>query len=223
VNGNGIWRRLRLAALGLAARALYGFLKLTVRPVTFADAEEIFRTMARNERIIVAFWHGQLAMVQIPYRGPGVCIQVSRHDDGEIISRAVRPYGIRTARGSATRGGVASLREMLRAFGEGYDLAVACDGPRGPLHQAKIGAVQLAQATGVRLFPIACAPRRGWVSHRSWDRFTIPRPFTRVYYAVGEPMLIRRDRIEGTTEEARRRLESELNRLTEEAERRARG
>jgi len=220
----GHWKRLRVGILGVAAWVLYGLLKRTVRPVIGEDAREALEAFERNERIVIAFWHGQLAMLQAAYRGrgAGICIQVSRHSDGEIIARAVRPFGIRAARGSASRGGLGSVREMMEAHREGYDLAVAPDGPRGPLHQAKPGAIRLAQATGVRLFPVACAARRGWVARRSWDLFTLPLPFTRVYYAVGKSFRVPPDADAAAVEAARAELERELNRLSAEAERRAR-
>jgi hypothetical protein len=220
---NAGWRRLRVAFLAFAATGLYGLVKGTIRPVVGPDAAEILEAFERNERIVIAFWHGQLAMMQKPYRGrgAGICIQVSRHSDGEIITRAVRPFGVRTARGSATRGGVASVRDMLDAFREGYDLAMAIDGPRGPFHQAKPGAIRIAQATGARLFPVAAAPRHGW-RFRSWDRFIVPRPFTRVHYTAGRAIALSRDTDDAAIEAARADLERELNRLTAEAERRAR-
>src|SRR5882724_3667941 len=220
---NACWQRLRVSLLAFLATGFYGLVKATIRPVIGPDAREIFEAFDRNERIVVAFWHGQLAMMQKAYRGrgAGICIQVSRHSDGEIITRAVRPFGVRTARGSATRGGVASVRDMLEAFGEGCDLAMAIDGPRGPFHQAKPGAIRIAQATGARLFPVAAAPRRGWKA-RSWDRFVVPRPFTRVYYTAGRSVSLARDADDATIEAARADLERELNRLTAEAERRAR-
>ncbi|HSD11100.1 MAG TPA: lysophospholipid acyltransferase family protein [Candidatus Binatia bacterium] len=215
--------RIRVALLGFAARYLYGLVKSTVRPVVGPDAREVLAAFENNERVVIAFWHGQLAMLQAGYRGrgAGICVQVSHHSDGEIITRAVRPFGIRAARGSATRGGLASVREMIEAHRQGYDLALAPDGPRGPIHRAKPGAIRLAQATGARLFPVACAPRRG-VVFRSWDRFTVPLPFTRVYYVVGAPLSVPRDADEGAIERARLALEEELSRTTREAERRAR-
>ncbi len=218
------WQRLRVAILGAAARALYGLVKRTIRPVIGEDAREALAAFARNERVVIAFWHGQLAMLQAAYRGrgAGICIQVSRHSDGEIIARAIRPFGIRAARGSATRGGLASVREMIEAFREGYDLAIAPDGPRGPFHHAKVGAIRLAQATGARLFPVACAPHRALVFARSWDRFTVPMPFTRVEYALGPPLSVPRGADGVVVELLRQGLEAELNRLTAEAERRAR-
>jgi lysophospholipid acyltransferase (LPLAT)-like uncharacterized protein len=217
---NARWRELRVSLLSLLATGLYGLVKTTIRPVIGADAAEILQAFERNERLVIAFWHGQLAMMQSPYRGrgAGICIQVSRHSDGEIITRAVRPFGVRTARGSATRGGVASVRGMLEAFSEGYDLAMAIDGPRGPFHQAKPGAIRLAQVTGARLFPVAATPRRGW-TFRSWDRFVVPRPFTRVYYAVGRPISVPAEAADHAIEMARQDLERELNRLTADVER----
>jgi len=221
---NARWQRLRVSFLSFLATGLYGLGKGTIRPVIGADAREILEAFERNERIVVAFWHGQLAMMQAAYRGrgAGVCIQVSQHSDGEIITRAVRPYGVRAARGSATRGGLGSVRRMLEAFGDGYDLAIAVDGPRGPRHRAKPGAVRLAQATGARLFPVACAPRRGY-AFASWDRFVVPMPFTKVYYVAGTPMSVPRDADDLAVEHARTALERELARATDEAERRARG
>lgn len=219
------WKRLRVAILAIAARGLYGLVKRTIRPVIGEDGREVLAAFAENERIVIAFWHGQLAMLQAAYRGrgAGICIQVSRHSDGEIIARATRPFGIRAARGSATRGGLASVREMIAAFRAGYDLAIAPDGPRGPFHHAKVGAIRLAQATGARLFPVACAAHRAWVFARSWDHFTAPMPFTRVEYAVGPPLSVARGADGAAVERLRQRLEEELNRLTAEAERRARG
>src|SRR5262249_18010364 len=153
------------------------------------------------------------AMMQKVYRGqgPGLCVQVSRHSDGEIITRAIEVFGLRTARGSATRGAIASVRDLLTTFREGYDLAMAVDGPRGPYPEAKGGAVRIAQATGARLYPIAAAPRTSWRA-RSWDRFTVPCPFTRVWYAFGPAIPVARRADETTIEAARAELERELNR-----------
>ncbi len=212
--------QIRVAVLGFAAGLLYGLIQRTLRPVVVGDdSQELLEAFAKNERVLMAFWHAQLGMIQAGYRGhgAGICIQVSRHSDGEIIARATRGYGIRAARGSATRGGVASAREMLEAYREGYDLAIAADGPRGPRQRAKVGAIRLAQVTGARLFPVACAPRHGH-GFASWDRFILPAPFTRVYYVGGAPLTVARDADERAVELARERLEKDLTRLSAEVE-----
>jgi lysophospholipid acyltransferase (LPLAT)-like uncharacterized protein len=214
----------RIAVLGFAARLLYGAVQKTLRPVIIGEeSHELLDAFEKNERVLIAFWHSQLGMIQAGYRGHarGICIQVSHHSDGEIVARATRVFGIRAARGSATRGGIGSAREMVEAHREGYDLAIAVDGPRGPRQRAKSGAIRFAQVTGARLFPVACAPRHGH-AFGSWDRFIVPLPFTHVYYTGGAPLSVGHDADEREVEQARERLERDLTRLTAEVERRAR-
>jgi lysophospholipid acyltransferase (LPLAT)-like uncharacterized protein len=74
---------------------------------------------------------------------------------------------------------------MIRAVQAGADAAFAVDGPRGPLHAAKQGALVVAERARARLVPVACAARRTWVLQQAWDRFEIPLPFTTVVIAVG--------------------------------------
>ena len=199
------------------ARMALRVLRWTTRR-RIVGGEELLRAFAEDRRVIVAFWHAHLALVQIAWPGRKLCVQVSRHRDGEVVARAVAPFGIRAARGSATRGGVASIRQMLRAFEEGYDLAVVCDGPRGPRHVVKPGAVQLAAATGALVYPVAARPRRGWVVRRSWDRFVVPLPFTRVEYRVGEPLRVPREAPVEEREAARCELERRLLDLVRDLE-----
>ncbi len=49
----------------------------------------------------------------------------------------------------------------------------------------------------------------------SWDRMLIPMPFTRALFLYGDPIYIARDE---DVEQARLRVESALNALTERAE-----
>ena len=64
----------------------------------------------------------------------------------------------------------------------------------------------LSQMTKVPMLPIACAAKNAWYMD-SWDRFMIPKPFTLVVVAVGEPVLV---------EKTGKGL-SEVQRLMEEA------
>jgi len=209
--------RLRIAILAFVIRLGLRLLRATTRPVITGAAARLFEALGRGDRAVVAFCHGHLALVEIANPAPRMCVQVSRHTDGEIIARAVAPLGIRSARGSASRGGVSSLREMLRAFDDGYDLAVVVDGPRGPRQRVKPGVVRLAAATGAPLHAVAAAARHGWVARRSWDHFVIPFPFTKIFYAVGEPVRVSRDVSPEEVERVRAALEADLLALDERA------
>jgi lysophospholipid acyltransferase (LPLAT)-like uncharacterized protein len=75
----------------------------------------------------------------------------------------------------------------------------------------------LAQLSGAPLVPMSYAARRAWYLD-SWDRFMIPKPFTRVAIAIGRPRYVERSGKLGGTGSMQEQMEAELNRLGREAE-----
>ena len=140
-----------------------------------------------RRRIILAFWHDQLFLMALGYRGPGATVLISASRDGEYIARAMRYFGIGSVRGSSNRGGRAAFRELLELAKSDRDLVITPDGPKGPRHQVKDGIVQLARLTGRPVVPMAFVCSRG---HRfqSWDRFLLPLPPGRGVFAFGAPL-----------------------------------
>ncbi len=196
--------------------AVLWFYKRTLRR-RLVNPEDVFASWSRGERLILAFWHEQLVLMPSVYTGPRVCIMVSRHRDGELISRAVRPLGIDTVRGSSTRGWSGALKGMLRAHRDGSDLAFAPDGPRGPRRVAKSGVIQIARATGATIVPVAAAAR--WCRRLgSWDRLVVPVPGSRVVYMAGTMLRVPTDAGPAEVEAARVTLERELGRITDVVE-----
>jgi lysophospholipid acyltransferase (LPLAT)-like uncharacterized protein len=187
-------------------------LKLTLRR-RLVGGEPLLARWARGEQTVLAFWHEQLVMMPFAYRGRRVCIMVSRHRDGELITRAVRPLGVETVRGSSTRGWAGGLKGMLRAYRDGADLAFAPDGPRGPRRMVKSGVIQVARATGATIVPVAAAAR--WCRRlRSWDRLVVPFPASVVVYVAGTPLTVPGGADAAELERLRIVLEHELERLT---------
>jgi len=132
---------------------------------------------------VFAFWHRSLLVSAHRFRGKGIAILISRSFDGELIARTVERLGFRAVRGSSSRGGVTALRQMAEAYAEGHICAFTADGPRGPALVAKPGAAQLAQLTGAPwVGAFHALPERAWALP-SWDRFLIPKPFSRVAVA----------------------------------------
>jgi len=177
----------------------------------FVDEQELARRFETGEQVILTFWHGRMVMMPFAYRGRGACIMNSRHRDGELISRAIQRFGIEVVHGSSTRGWVGGLKGLLAAHARGRDLVVVPDGPRGPRCRAKSGVIQLARATGTPIFPVSHAASRAWVMKRSWDWLSIPKPFARVTYVVGEPIVVPRDATPEDVEALRAELERRLN------------
>jgi lysophospholipid acyltransferase (LPLAT)-like uncharacterized protein len=141
---------------------------------------------ARGDRVIFALWHGELLPLLWQQRGDKVAIVISEHRDGEIIARIAESLGYATVRGSSSKGGSRALIGLMRAIDEGFDGAITPDGPRGPARVFAPGAAVASQRTGAFIVPIRARAARAW-RLRSWDRFLIPKPFTRVDVHYGEP------------------------------------
>ena len=173
-----LWVAVAGWVLAVALRLLY----LTLR-VRLVDHGGVFTRRRRGEQMMGAFWHDGIVLVPLVvtrFRWPGtMCVLLSWHRDAEIAAQAMRRLGVRAVRGSATRGWLGGLRGLLTARARGEDIIIVPDGPRGPRHQAKDGALQLARATGLPLVAVGAA---AWPARRlrSWDRMVVPRPFARV-------------------------------------------
>jgi lysophospholipid acyltransferase (LPLAT)-like uncharacterized protein len=128
---------------------------------------------------VFAFWHRSLLACAHRFRGLDIAILISPSFDGELIARTVELLGFRAVRGSSSRGGATGLRGMVGAYQAGHRCAFTADGPRGPVFVAKAGVAQLAQSVGAWVGCFYALPERAW-ELRSWDRFLIPKPFSRV-------------------------------------------
>lgn len=214
------WRKPLLRFATVAAPALLsGILRLlswTVR-VSFLNPQALFGRWDGGERVIVAFWHNRLLMMPIAAAGRPICILNSQHRDGEIATRVASRWNVHAVRGSATRGAVAGFLNLVRAYRDGFSLAVVPDGPRGPSGEAKVGVVQLARVTGAPIIPVSYATDR-MKRLRSWDRLMVPLPFARVVVAVGEPIEVARTADDALIETQRQVLEQRLNELGRSAE-----
>jgi lysophospholipid acyltransferase (LPLAT)-like uncharacterized protein len=144
---------------------------------------------AEKQPFVFALWHGQLLPLVVRHRSQGVKILVSEHRDGEVIAQIARRLGLDTIRGSTTRGGARALLAMCNALQSGAVVAVTPDGPRGPARSFAAGAIVAAQRAGAPIVAIGVSASRAW-RLRSWDRFMIPKPFSRVTIAYSDPVLV---------------------------------
>ena len=214
---NRLERWAKLSLLPPVAAALVWIIGATMRPETRGH-EAVDAFYRSGGHIILAFWHAQQLMIPAGYRGTGAHVLISQHGDGEIIARIIARFGHQAVRGSSTRGGAAALRALIKLGRAGKDLVVTPDGPKGPRQVAKLGVVQLAKVSGLPIVPLAfaCSTKQLF---SSWDHFMIPYPFSRGLFLYGKPMFVSREGDDLALEADRLVLQTELNRLTEEAER----
>jgi lysophospholipid acyltransferase (LPLAT)-like uncharacterized protein len=128
---------------------------------------------------IYCFWHQCVLPCTVYFRSTRATILISRSFDGELITRILRLFGFRAARGSSSRGASGGLLGLMRVIESGSPAIFTADGPRGPIYRTKMGPIKLAQLTGAPIGAFHLEPEHTWTM-RSWDRFLIPKPFTRI-------------------------------------------
>jgi len=128
---------------------------------------------------IYCFWHQCMLPCAMYFRRSHAVILISRSFDGELIARILRMFGFDAVRGSSSRGAREGLMGLKHVIASGRTAIFTADGPRGPIYQTKMGPIKLSQLTGAPIGAFHLQPERAWVLN-SWDRFLIPKPFTRI-------------------------------------------
>jgi lysophospholipid acyltransferase (LPLAT)-like uncharacterized protein len=179
------WRSRAAFVLGL------GLLHVIGRTWRFRvrNGEALARLREARGGFVFALWHGHLLPLLWHHRGEGVLVLISEHRDGEIVARAASSLGFGLIRGSTTRGGGRALISLVRELEAGKEIAITPDGPRGPARKFAPGALVAAQRSDSFILPVVINVDRAW-RLRSWDSFTIPKPFARITVAYGDPVKV---------------------------------
>jgi len=211
-----------LDAIALAAGPALGsilirLIYLTMRERTFLGFESYRKLLDSGAQVILAFWHGRLLMVTQVYPRSGLTALISLSKDGELIARTMGRLGVRSVRGSTSRGSLGGVKGLLKAARKGSDLVITPDGPRGPGMRAQTGIIQIASRTGLPIIPLSFNVDRKRV-FSSWDSFLLPKLFARGVFVASEPQYVAPGAGDDEMEEARVRLEATLRELTERAD-----
>ena len=207
------WRARWLIAFGFR---LLQVLARTLRYEIDDRADVIGRPVKGN--YIAALWHNRLLLVSFvlkrffPQRPGAGLISASR--DGDLIADVTKRFGFDVVRGSSSRMGAAALLELSQVLTSGCDVLLTPDGPRGPAYELGPGIIFLAQKTGAPVVPINMEYSSCW-RVKSWDRFIIPRPFSKVRVIIGQPQQIRSTSTDEQFEAERLRLQKAMMSLVE--------
>jgi lysophospholipid acyltransferase (LPLAT)-like uncharacterized protein len=170
--------------ISLVARAWMA----TVRVEEIALADGIDPRRRGCRRCVYLFWHEYIAIAAGSYARLRIPVLISQHRDGELITKVARFLGGDAIRGSTTRGGVKAIRAMVQHL-KAASLVITPDGPRGPRRIMQQGAVYVASEVGADIVPLGIHPVNTW-RLKSWDRFALPKPFSKVRVVLGRPITV---------------------------------
>lgn len=171
---------------------LRGVAKVVVPPLVYSLMRIIWFSTSKkfhfvspvsDAQHVCVCWHGELFMSPQAYRKihkkqPASAI-ISSHFDGSLIAGALQLLHIRPLRGSTKKGARQVLLQAFKSIKQGEDVLITPDGPQGPRHSMSDGAVGIALKSGLPIFIMNFTAEHCW-QLKSWDRFVIPKPFTRV-------------------------------------------
>lgn len=215
----------------LIGRAIGGYMLLVGATTRWTRVNEAAagHFWSGRGRVLLCVWHGRFPLAHKLWKfGPGTTkakMLISQSREGGIVAHTARTVGADVIRGSAakrgqSKGGVEATFAMTRHLSEAGMVAVTPDGPRGPRMRARKGPVQVAKLGEAPMLPAAWSTTHRVVFNKSWDHFILPLPFGRGALVWGEPVdPPGPDASDAEIEAVRIKLETELNRVSAEADR----
>ena len=207
------WRARWLIAIG------FWLLRIWERTLRYeVDDRAGLLAKQASESGIGAVWHNRLLIMPLvlkrffPHRQGAALISASR--DGGWIAALVQRIGFDVVRGSSSRQGAIAMLQLSDVLAGGRDVVITPDGPRGPVYVLGPGIVLLAQKSGAVVFPLNLEYSSCW-RVKSWDRFILPRPFSKVRVILGPPHKVAATSSEQEFEMERLRLQNAMMALVE--------
>jgi len=175
--------------------------------------DRLMSHLQKGGKAIIAVWHSRVfaaAGYAERLRPYAPSVMISRSRDGEIASQLTSRLKIRPIRGSSSEGGRQALAALIEDLKKNPLAGHVLDGPRGPRGVMKAGLISLAQRTGVPVFPVYVSFSNPWILN-SWDRFLIPKPFSRILIRWDEPFVVPAVLSEQEFEEWRLKIERQMH------------
>ncbi|MCH9852487.1 MAG: DUF374 domain-containing protein [Alphaproteobacteria bacterium] len=179
---------------------------------------------ANNQLFAVSTWHGRLLytgfMVRRKLGGSFVAFN-SPHLDGQMLAWLHLWFGIKTVYGAPNKNPERGMMNLLKYVKKHKcDLLITPDGPKGPRQRVKRGVIAFAKISDVPIIPFVSVPYKG-VMLKSWDRFVLAMPFTKIIVLWGEPVFVDKKADKDAQTQAQQLLEDRMNHLLQEVDKMA--
>ena len=167
------------------------------------------------DSFILVSWHGKVLGLMEYMKHKGYFALVSQSRDGELITRIAKNFGYNFFRGSSNKGGKEAIKNIGDFFEENIDakIIITPDGPTGPEHKVKPGALILSQNSGKPIIPMIVDVKKSW-KFKNWHTFYLSKPFSKMLVVFGEPLYFNKD--EGI-ETGTQKIEDALKKVDEAA------
>ncbi len=180
------------------------------------NQEVIEKLKLKNQNFVLAFWHETMLLPWYLHGAPDFTALTSKSKDGDLLAKILIKWKYNVVRGSSSIGGDVALENMVDYAKNKHSIAITPDGPRGPKHKFKAGAVITAKKSGISLV-LAGVGFKKKKTLSNWDKFEIPYFFTRAKIVYSEPIYVEGNLSYEDTSTVISNCENELNRLQDKA------
>ncbi len=172
----------------------------------------------KKKNFVIAFWHGSMLLPWFLFRNKNFAALTSQSKDGDLLAKILRQWNFNVVRGSSSQGGDVALGILIDFAKNNRSIALTPDGPRGPFHQFKAGAVITAKKSSLPLVLVAVGIKRKRIL-KSWDKFEIPKLFSSVNILFSDPIYVDANLSHDETSKEIEKCELLLNELHDKANR----
>lgn len=212
-----LFRRIRLILTGNLGKFVIWFCAKSSRIKVIGEGN--YRELREKGRpVIFLIWHGRIFIAPYFFRKRGIMPLISPSEDGEIAAQISSRWGFKNIRGSGSHAIIKAWNQMKNELKRGGEVIIVTDGPKGPNRKMKLGGIKLAQETGGVLVPFTFSSTRKKFL-KSWDKFLIFYPFSRVVAIYGSPIEVDPELKGDELEKERQRIEHVLIELDRKADR----
>ena len=179
--------------------------------------ETIKKLDDENKNYVLTFWHGTMLLPWYLHGNPNFAALISKSKDGDLLAKILKHWNYNVVRGSSSTGGEIALAIMIDFAKNNYSITITPDGPRGPAHKFKAGAVITAKKSEVPLILAGVGYQKKKVLS-NWDKFEVPYFFSKAKIVYSEPIFIEANLSYEETSDIISNCENKLNELQREAQ-----
>ena len=185
---------------------------------SFINKKYVENLWKKNESFILCFWHGRLLMMPLSWNNKKkINVLISAHSDGQLLSKTVKYFDIKTIIGSSSKGGSEAIRNIIKSLKSGISIGMTPDGPRGPRMKINSAIIKIASLTGNKILPLSYSVKKK-IFLNSWDKFLVALPFGKGCFIWGKPIKIKKNISSNEDLKLSNKLEKILLKLTKEAD-----
>lgn len=154
------------------------------------NKEHYMQSRKDGKRPVLVLWHDSLLPLSFSHYKDSLATIASDSKDGDLIAYILEKWGFMPARGSSTRGGIKAAMKLVKLCkSNNIPAAITVDGPKGPRHEVKSGAVFIAKCLDNEIYAVTLKTDR-FIRFNSWDKFIFPKPFAKVEVWYSEPFYV---------------------------------